>query len=203
MHTEVIHRTTSVRRRHPARRAGLAAAALALAALALGAPPPADAAYPGPLLARMRAGGVVIACAPSATEAAGRGERALSAGGRAQAAELGEIVRRLGIPVGAVYAGPTGSSIETARLAFGRAERSAALDARDTAGRRALFLGPVPRGTNRVLVAHQSVLLQAVPGLDARSRARVAEGTCLMLDPAAASPFLGMLRPEEWRMFLR
>src|SRR5437763_387827 len=50
-------------------------------------------------------------------------QRNLTDKGRAEARALGEQLRRLAIPIGPVYASPFCRTMETARLAFGRAER--------------------------------------------------------------------------------
>jgi phosphohistidine phosphatase SixA len=91
-------------------------------------------------------------------------QRNLSAAGVAASKEMGEAFKLLGIPVGEVLASPYCRCVETARLAFGRAQGSDELMVRrteqgwavDEAGaklKRLLAIAPRP-GTNTVLVAH-------------------------------------------------
>ena len=90
-------------------------------------------AAPSPDLVRMlRAGGVVLVFRHAATDFSKPDQdpvvvsdcstqRNLSAEGRADARAIGRGVRRLGLPVGKVYSSAYCRTLETARLAFGRA----------------------------------------------------------------------------------
>ncbi|HET8533858.1 MAG TPA: hypothetical protein VFO08_22095 [Methylomirabilota bacterium] len=82
-------------------------------------------------------------------------------GGRACA--VGEAIRALGVPIGAVLASPLCRTVETARLAFGTAQKSAAVREAGplppgSPGRfpvlRALLSTPVAPGTNTIVVGH-------------------------------------------------
>jgi phosphohistidine phosphatase SixA len=88
-------------------------------------------------------------------------QRLLDAAGRADARALGEAVRALGVRVGEVLASPYCRTVDTARLAFGRAvvEEGLVPPAPETKGRttRALrrLLRTVPEdGENTILVGH-------------------------------------------------
>jgi phosphohistidine phosphatase SixA len=94
-------------------------------------------------------------------------QRGLSAFGRADAAQVGQAFKKLGIPVGQVYASPYCRAIETANIAFGPAEVDHDLrlwHGELTDAQRASLPGVVrdklaraPRpGTNAVYVAHNS-----------------------------------------------
>ncbi|HXG04094.1 MAG TPA: histidine phosphatase family protein [Candidatus Binatia bacterium] len=124
-------------RRAPGGRAAgcLAASALAAAVLLLGAILVVAETALWDLLGR---GGQVVlvrhaATTPGAGDPPGmrlddcRTQRNLSEQGRAQARRLGEAFRARGIPIGRVLSSPWCRCLETARLAFGDAEVSAAL----------------------------------------------------------------------------
>ncbi len=116
----------------------LAAALLSGAAHAQGrtsAPDPAHALEGADLVKALRAGGLTLYFRHTATDfsqgdAAMKGygecalQRNLSEDGRRQAREIGEWVRKLGLPVGEVIASPFCRTMETGRLMFGRAEPS-------------------------------------------------------------------------------
>jgi hypothetical protein len=87
----------------------------------------------GPDLTRsLRAGGLVVVFRHAATDFSKPDrdpvvvsdcstQRNLSAQGRADARAIGRGVRRLALPIGKVYASAYCRTLETARLAFGRA----------------------------------------------------------------------------------
>jgi phosphohistidine phosphatase SixA len=145
---------------------------LALAAPALLASAPAGASEP--LWNALRAGGHVVLIRHASTE---RGigdppgfrledcatQRNLSAGGRDEARRIGEAFRLRGIPVDEVLSSQWCRCLETARLAFGKAEAWPALNsnfndpARPAAdkNREALArLSEMPKSGNLVLVTH-------------------------------------------------
>ena len=159
----------------------LAAAWLLTGALALAPAAPAAAqkaaapVLPGAdLLAAQRAGGYVIYIRHADTDhrqsdqRTGRFEdcttqRNLTDRGREHARAIGEAIRALGIPIGAVLASPLCRTMETAVLAFARADREPAT--RETgslppgspdryAALRKLLSTPVAGGANTVIVAH-------------------------------------------------
>jgi len=99
-------------------------------------------------------------------------QRNLTNAGREDARRLGAAFRARGVPVGSVRSSPWCRCLETARLAFGRAEPWAALsnlygkpglEPERAAALRAA-LGEPPSGGNLVLVTHGSTIL-AVTGM--------------------------------------
>jgi hypothetical protein len=128
-------------------------------ALALGAPGAAlaqqAAATPlrGPeLLAALRAGGYILYLRHADTDHSQNDERMTSVEdcttqrnltdrGRDHSRAIGEVIRTLGIPIGAVLASPLCRTVETAMLAFGTAQKAPA--AREG--------GPLPPGERRAL----------------------------------------------------
>lgn len=86
-------------------------------------------------------------------------QRNLTERGRDEARALGEHVKRLKIPIGEVLASPFCRTMETARLAFGKATashdvRGGPVEASRYEPLRKLLSSPVPRGTNRVISSH-------------------------------------------------
>src|SRR5918992_4529173 len=86
-------------------------------------------------------------------------QRNLTERGRDEARALGEHMKRLKIPIGEVLASPFCRTMETARLAFGRATashdvRGGPVEASRYEPLRKLLSSPLPRGTNRVISSH-------------------------------------------------
>jgi phosphohistidine phosphatase SixA len=90
-------------------------------------------------------------------------QRNLTDRGRDHSRAIGEAIRALGIPIGAVLASPLCRTVETATLAFGAARKSPAVRASGplppgSPGRfpalRALLSTPVAPGANTVIVGH-------------------------------------------------
>ena len=89
-------------------------------------------------------------------------QRNLTDAGREQARAIGAAVRKLDLPIGKVIASPLCRTMETARLAFGRAEpvpavRGAPVPAADPnryTELKQLFTTPYPRGANLVIASH-------------------------------------------------
>lgn len=179
------------------------------------APVAADAPGAAPLLARLRAGGMVLffrhadtigePCDRSFRIGDRAGQRNISARGRAQAAHIGARIAELGIPLQVpVLAGPVFRARDTAELAFG-AERVRVTDsllADDYAGgrldwvleeHRRLFAAPVAQGTNRVLVGHRTPAIMISGG--AVSDRIFPEGSALVVEPRGVAGFaiLGVL----------
>jgi broad specificity phosphatase PhoE len=133
-------------------------------------------------------------------------QRNLSARGRVQAQAIGFHARRLGLKIGAVLASPYCRTLETARLAFGRARPSrtlintiaerhdAAWRAQMRAVRRLFGTKPQP-GKLTVLVTHGSVAVDAA-GLEPL------EGETLVLRPLGSSSFrlIGRILATDWRL---
>ena len=136
------------------------------------------------LLAALRAGGYVLYFRHADTDHSQNDQRMTSVDdcttqrnltdrGRDHARALGEAIRALGIPIGAVLASPLCRTVETAMLAFGTAQKAPA--AREggplppgSPGRfpalRALLSTPVAPGTNTVVVAHAYPYFSLVGG---------------------------------------
>jgi hypothetical protein len=129
-------------------------------------------------------------------------QRNLTDKGRGEARAIGEHLKRLGIPIGEVFASPYCRTMETARLAFGAPR--ATHEARggpvrsDDPGRydglRKLLSSPVPAGTNRVVSSHGNPFI-AVAGPP-----YLAEGEIAVVRPEGAMRFtvLARIRPADW-----
>ena len=130
-------------------------------------------------------------------------QRNLSDEGRADARAVGVAFERLSIRVGDVLASPYCRTMDTARLAFGRATRSMELFSRGAAKLpdelarvewlRAAFGKAPPAGLNTVLVSHGSPL-EAVTGEFMR------EGECVVARPTGDGGFrlIARLTPAQW-----
>jgi phosphohistidine phosphatase SixA len=90
-------------------------------------------------------------------------QRNLTDRGRDHSRALGEAIRALGIPIGAVLASPLCRTVETAMLAFATVDKAPAVREggplpRGSPGRfpalRALLSAPVAAGVNTVIVGH-------------------------------------------------
>ena len=163
----------------------------------------------------LRRGGLVIYFRHAATEQAGASDetadldncqtqRNLSAQGRAQAAQIGQAFRTLGISVSSVTTSPFCRCKETGELAFGRFVVSNDLyfainaDAERTKGlaealRRTLATPPQP-GTNAVIVSHSANLREAV-GVWPKP-----EGAAYVFRPLASGRFelIARVLPDDW-----
>jgi len=128
-------------------------------------------AQPGPeLLSRLREGGYVLYLRHTSTDFSQNdsrmtsfedcaSQRNLTDRGRDEARALGEHVRRLKIPIGEVLASPFCRTMETARLAFGKATatnevRGGPVEAARYQPLKKLLASSVPPGTNRVISSH-------------------------------------------------
>lgn len=182
----------------------LAALALPGAAFAQRLSPiPADSAAGAALVARLRAGGLVLFFrhADTAGEPCDRsfvvgdraGQRNISPAGRAQSAAIGARLAALGIPIAEpVLAGPVFRARDTAEAAFGtaRVQVTDSLLADDYAGgrlawvlaeHRRLFAEAPPAGQNRVLVGHRTPAIMVVG--DAVAGRAFPEGAALVIAP--------------------
>ena len=191
----------------------VAALALTFAAGATAAPSP-------DLVRTLRAGGVVLVFRHAATDfskpdqdpvvvADCSTQRNLSAQGRADARAIGRGVRRLGLPVGQVFSSAYCRTLETARLAFGRAtvhpallntiaaEHDAAWRRQIRAARRLIGTRPRP-GTLTVLVTHNIVVQEA-------TGQTLEEGEAIVFRPAGNGKFrvVGRVMPREWATLRR
>jgi phosphohistidine phosphatase SixA len=189
--------------------ASLAAVLVAGSALAQPSPAERQDATPAQLLAELRAGGRVVFFRHAATDFGENDsrmagfddcahQRNLVDKGRDDARKIGIAIRTLGIPIGRVMASPFCRTVETAELAFGRAERmNEARYATGTAGPeryadlRAL-LGTRPAKDNTVIVGHGTPFY-ALTGV------RLAEGEVAVIRPLEGEfQIIGRIRPDGW-----
>ena len=131
---------------------------------------PASAELSGELVKRLRDGGYVLYLRHASTDFGQNDarmtsfedcerQRNLTDRGRDEARAIGEHVKRLKIPIGEVLASPFCRTMETARLAFGRATatndvRGGPVEAARYEPLRKLLSSAVPKGTNRVISSH-------------------------------------------------
>jgi phosphohistidine phosphatase SixA len=130
-------------------------------------------------------------------------ERSLNEAGRAEAQAIGAAIRALRIPVGRVVSSPFCRNIETAHLAFGRAEVTLDLTASfslDPTTREQLTLmlrrlvSTLPeRGTNSVLVSHADAIQDALD-------LSLEQGEAVILRPDGDGSFsiMAHIQPAEW-----
>jgi phosphohistidine phosphatase SixA len=121
--------------------------------------------------------------------------------GRDDARAIGAAIRALGIPIGKVRASPFCRTVETAELAFGRAEKSAEVrggparaddPARYAPLRKLLAQRPAP-GTNDVIVSHGNPFY-AVAGAP-----YLAEGEAAVVQSTGDGfRVVARLRVEDW-----
>jgi phosphohistidine phosphatase SixA len=124
-------------------------------------------------------------------------QRNLSEDGRAQARQIGRDVEALGVPVEEVLASPMCRTFETAELAFGEAERSAALlsageDATPADDRRIARLkelATAPDGSVTAIVTHTG----NIGGAFDQS---VEEGDAVVVRDGEV---LGVVAPDDWK----
>ncbi len=129
-------------------------------------------------------------------------QRNLTDKGRAEAREIGAHVERLRIPIGEVLASPFCRTMETARLAFGKAQATSEVrggpvrsdDPSRYDGLKKLLSSTVPGATNRVISSHGNPF-QAVAGPP-----YLAEGEIAVVRPEGAMRFsvIARIRPQDW-----
>jgi len=128
-------------------------------------------------------------------------QRNLTDRGRADARRIGAAIRALGIPIGAVRASPYCRTLETATLAFGRAEKTQAVrggpaqpdNPERYAALRKLLVQRPARGTNDVIVSHGNpfIALAGPPYL--------AEGEAAVVAPDGEDfRVLARIKVDEW-----
>ena len=129
-------------------------------------------------------------------------QRNLTDRGRAEARALGEHVRRLKIPIGEVLASPFCRTVETARLAFGKATVTNAVrggpgrtdDPARYAALRKLLSAEVAKGANLVISSHGNPF-HAVAGPP-----YLAEGELAVVRPEGGERFsvVARIRLTDW-----
>lgn len=131
-------------------------------------------------------------------------QRNLTDKGRAEARLIGEHLKRLAIPIGKVLASPFCRTMETARLAFGKAQAmnearggpAQPPDDKRYEGLKKLLSSPVPKGENVVIASHGNPF-HAVAGPP-----YLAEGEMAVVRPGGDSfAVVGRIRLEDWQAF--
>ena len=178
---------------------------------------PAKSIPPAELLAELRKGGYVIYFRHTSTDFSRDdarsksdddcdNQRPLTDKGREEARQIGAAFRELKIPVGNVLASPRCRTMETAMLAFGRADKSpearggpAAPDNPDRyANLRRLFATPVKPGANLVIASHGN------PFYATAGAPYLAEGEAAVIRPLGKDfEIVARVRHDQWRALAR
>jgi len=166
------------------------------------------------LLATLRAGGHILYLRHADTDHGQNDQRMtsvedcttqrnLSDRGRERARAVGDAIRALGVPIGAVLASPLCRTVETAMLAFGAAQKSAAVREAGplppgSPGRflalRVLLSTPVAPGTNTIVVGHAYPYYTLVGGQ------YLSEGEADVVRPRGADfEVVARIDLEQWR----
>lgn len=154
------------------------------------------------LIKSLRQGGYILYMAPASVDLKQRdaatitnydncrAQRNLSDKGRGEARSIGEHAKRLGIPVGEVLASPYCRTTETAKLAFGKAERTQTV--RSVEELRKIFATEPAKGTDLVIVSHTLPLNNEMRTL--------APAEMMVVKPGGPSGYsvVGRIRADEW-----
>ena len=162
----------------------------------------ADALAGRPLLAALRAGGLILYFRHTSTDFGQNDEqmtgfedcarqRNLTDRGRDEARAIGVAIKRLALPVGDVLASPFCRTMETAKLIFGRAVSTSAVRGGPATGvapdryadLRKLLSSPPARGTDLVIVSHGN------PFRAVTDAPYLAEGEAAVIRPLGAAGF--------------
>lgn len=129
-------------------------------------------------------------------------QRNLTDKGRDEARAIAAHLKRLAIPIGEVLASPFCRTMETARLAFGKARamnevRGGPVRSDDPARYdplRKLLSDPVPKGENRVISSHGN------PAYAVFGPPYLAEGEMAVVRPEPPGKFsvIGKIRLDDW-----
>ena len=123
------------------------------------------------------------------------GQRNLIDKGRDDARKTGIAIRALGIPIGRVIASPFCRTVESAQLAFGRAEKwdeARYGSAADQYAELRKLLGIRPEKANTVIVGHGAPFY-SITGV------RIAEGEVAVIRPLNGRfEIEGRIKPEDW-----
>ena len=189
--------------RSSAVRAALAVALATVSSLASAQPDPS-------LVPKLREGGYVLYFRHASTDFSQNdrsmksyedcaSQRNLTDKGREEARRIGAQVKRLGIPIGEVYASPFCRTMETARLAFGKATatqdvRGGPVDPKRYEPLKRILSTAVPKGANTVVSSHGNPF-HAVAGPP-----YLAEGEMAVVLPEDDGRFrvIARVRVEEW-----
>jgi phosphohistidine phosphatase SixA len=133
-------------------------------------------------------------------------ERQLDESGRGGATSMGDALRRLKIPIGAVLTSPTYRALETARLArLGNPKTAEELgdggqSMQGSTDAQAVWLQKkvtdLPAGNNTVLVTHSPNIARAFPSV----ASDVSEGEALVFgaDGKGGAALVGRIKIDEW-----
>jgi phosphohistidine phosphatase SixA len=167
---------------------------------------------PSVLLSELRKGGYILYFRHAATDFSQNdrtmtsyedcaSQRNLTDKGRTDARVVGAAIRQLGIPVGSVLASPFCRTIETAQIAFGRAEKrqqvrggpAAPADSDRYAELRKILTAPITQGANLAVVSHGN------PFYSVAGPPYLAEGEAAVLRPLGSNfEVFARVRVEDW-----
>ena len=167
---------------------------------------------PATLLSELRKGGYILYFRHAATDFSQNDssmtsyedcstQRNLTETGRAQARRVGEAIKHLAIPVGSVLASPFCRTVETAQIAFGRAEKTqqvrggpaAPADSHRYAPLQKLLVTPIAKGANTAIVSH------ANPFYSVAGPPYLAEGEAAVIRPLGATfEVFARIRVGDW-----
>lgn len=167
---------------------------------------------PSTLLSELRKGGYILYFRHAATDFSQSDsnmksyedcstQRNLTDTGRAQARRVGDAIKHLTIPVGPVLASPFCRTVETAQIAFGRAEKTqrvrggpaAPPDSDRYAPLRKLLVTLVANGANAAIVSH------ANPFYSVAGPPYLAEGEAAVIRPLGSTfEVFARIRVEDW-----
>jgi len=167
---------------------------------------------PAELLSELRTGGYILYFRHAATNFSQddtkmksyedcASQRNLIDRGRADARAVGAAIKQLAIPVGAVLASPFCRTVETAELAFGRAEKTQRVRGGPAAPAGSdryapllkILMTPVQPGTNLAVVSH------ANPFYSVAGPPYLAEGEAAVIRPLGSGfEVFAKIRVEDW-----
>lgn len=165
-----------------------------------------------PLLAALKAGGLVIYFRHASTDFGQNDEqmtgyedcarqRNLTDRGRDEARAIGAAIKRLSLPIGEMLASPFCRTMETARLIFGHATATPAARGGPASGVAAdhyaelkkLLSSPPPAGTDLAIVSHGNPF-RALTGDGYLAEGYLAEGEAAVIRPLGAAGFYVVAR---------
>ena len=156
--------------------------------------PPGHAADLDGLVASLKNGGYVLVFRHGATDDSQKdvypfkfddmtAQRQLNEKGRSMARELGEALKKLGVPIGEVYTSQLNRAVETGKLLGGRALRD-------------LVNAPPKAGLNNLAVTHKTNVADAF----GKEFADIREGEALVYKTSASGPavLIARVQASEW-----
>ena len=181
---------------------------LALAVIAALTPPNTDRLSPDSMMIELRKGGYTILWRHASTDYSTKDapgfpddrtqQRNLTEQGALDAALIGEIFKRRGVPIGDVFASQMYRTRETAERAFGRVRIDTLLRSMQPSdAERRLILAMPPHGTNRVLVTHHFIIERNAPGIRPGD---VAEGEAVVVRSNGETlETVALFKMADWR----